>query len=199
MPSTQRPIVILLALAVLLPACSNSGTAAGSDGAGAMDMDMDTVEPPTDFAGGEFQLAVRNVDDACLDGGLDLLFMPEGTATPYDLQNPTYIAGWSELPKTYTMKLQAPFSDMEITMVSDGGTGMKIVDAMQQGVVLAVPGSDDCSAEIRFDAELRVLTASSIEVDTRATLSGLTSPTDSCPVLESDPCTVALDMIGTRL
>lgn len=154
--------------------------------------------PVTSFVGGDFQLRVNSVLDTCLDGGLALVFMPDGNREPYALQNPTYLPGLSELPHTYTMKLQAPFDDMQLTMEARPG-GMGATGAGQSDVLLSLPGSDDCKADMVFDAAVTLETPDLVELTTTVAVSAFVSPTETCPSIERVPCTVTLSMTGTRL
>jgi hypothetical protein len=147
------------------------------------------------FEGGDFQLFVKKVHDGCLDGSLDLLFMPAGTAQPYALSSRTWIPAASQLPESYEIKLQAPFSDLPVTMESDGEYAMKIADAQLPQVELGLPGGP-CTADMSFSAVLALTSAGTIDMDTSVILSNFNSADELCPNLASDPCTVGLEMYG---
>ena len=87
------------ALLILLAAGLFSGCGTDSD---------DTIDFPT----GEFVIKTVVVDDQCLDGGLNLLFMPNGTETPWEWPYPIAFHSEDALPKTYTLQLREPFGQM---------------------------------------------------------------------------------------
>ena len=93
-----------------------------------------TTDDAEDFAGGDFQITTTAVDDGCYDGAINTVFLPDGDDSTNDWANPTYLPGWDELPATYTIALQDPFSDMEVTMV-DGGAQNLVVDGASQTAV----------------------------------------------------------------
>lgn len=157
-----------------------------------------TSDPlPADFAGGVFQLHVQDVDDRCLDGALEVLFMPGGGDGDYALINQTFIPGAADLPNSYVLKLEAPFNDMSITMEASP-SGMEFTDAVQSDVRLSVPGTDDCTADITFVGAVRIDSADAIGLTVTATLSDLQSPTETCPVLQTQPCDATLSLRGAR-
>ncbi len=182
----------LLSLVCILTGCGDDPTSepygpSGTDGTGAV----------TNFAGGEFQLRVDAVVDTCLDGGLSLVFMPDGEETPYTLQYPTYLPGYDELPSTYTMKLAVPFQDMQLTMERQGA-GMAASDAPQSDVLLSLPGSADCRADMLIGAVVTVASAESVTLEAAVEMIAFSSPTDTCPAVDAVPCQVTLSMTGER-
>lgn len=187
---------LLTTAALLALGCGDADSTAAP---GQTDASTGSDFDPATFTGGDFQLTVVKVDDGCLDGGMDLLFMPEGTAQPYDLANVTYMPGKSQLPHTYQMKLQAPFEDMTMTMTDAGGAQMQVREAVQEAVLLSLPGSSDCTATMTIDADVILLTPDSLTLMATATISALTSPTQTCPPLTSEPCAVSMNMTGARL
>ncbi len=78
------------------------------------------------------------------------------------------------------------------------GEGMRIRDALQEDVLLNVPGTDDCTADISFDADIQLLTLDDLRLVTTATITDLQSPTQTCPTTQTDPCTAVLTMRGER-
>ena len=186
----MRCLLTLLVLSIV--ACSET-TPSSPVGAGS-----DTVAPVTDFLGGEFQLAVSRVDDGCLDGGLALVFMPEGTGSPYALKHPTVFPALSELPTQVTMRLDAPFSDMTLPMAAGGVGRITVRGASQKGVLLGIAGTADCRADMVIDADVTVRAADRLDLSVTVVLDGLRSPQDLCPTMQSVPCTVHLEMSGQR-
>lgn len=189
----MKPIVLALLLCSLLCACSSTETTTS-----ALTEADAAANGPIDFQGGDFQLYVQAVEDGCLDGGLQLLFMPDGADHDYALKNKTFLPGFAELPKTYVMKLAAPFTDMGITMSSAGTNAMKVSDGLQKGVLLGVPGSDDCRADMDIGANVTVEGPNAVRLSATVTLDHFQSPSDTCPKMDAVPCTVALTMRGER-
>ena len=175
---------------VLLPAlvlgCSSDASETSGD-----------VASSEQFVGGQFQLKVHRVTDGCLDGSVDLLFMPEGTGEPYPLKNTTWIPGEADVPMTYQMDLEAPFSDMTITM-SASDQGYRIADGTQTGVVLGLAGSGDCSADMRFEGDVVLHALDSVSMTVRVELSDFTSANEECPKTSAPTCQVVLEMSGAR-
>jgi len=176
----------LCLVAVLVAACSASGDAA----------DVSTEGP---FESGEFQLTVDRVEDACFDGGLSLLFMPNGTVEPYPLTHLTWIPGLSDVPASYVVQLAAPFNDMSLLMEANGAGGLQARGAQQPGVLLGLPGSDDCTGDLVMDVDVAFVSVDQIIMTTRVTVQNLRSETDTCAPPESDPCEVQLFMSGLRV
>jgi hypothetical protein len=184
----------LFGLIALLGCSSSDGQEAAS---AATATDTATAADLRGLTGGDFQLTVHSVDDGCIDGGMDLLFMPEGGGQPYDLKNVTYIPGFGELPLTYQVKLQAPFEAMDVTMTDAGGNLMTIRDAAQPGVLLRVSGTEDCSVDLSLDADMTITGQDSLDGLVTVTVSNATSPTMSCSVFP-EGCRVVLDLKGAR-
>ena len=140
-------------------------------------------------------MRVNAVSDGCLDGSLDLLFMPSGTEEPYALSHRTWIPAVTELPQSYEIQLKEPFSNMTITMESNGQNSMKIAGADQGQVELGLPGGQ-CAAQMSFSALVTLISATSLHMNTQVVLSEFSSKAELCPLLATDPCTVELEMYG---
>jgi len=183
---------------------ANGGGGGGSDTAGGTTDtggggNTDTGGGGTDFPAGSFQLTTVNVDDDCLDQALAILFQPGGVGTPYDLEYPTEFPDYGELPKTFTMRLQAPFSDMQVTMEAAGADRMTVTDSVQTDLVVDAANYGDCNVDMRIDADVIIVDTDHITVAATVEVSDWTSATDTCPNVTSDPCTIALDLTGRRL
>ena len=153
----------------------------------------------TTFAEGIFQLTTYAIDDGCLDGGLDLLFMPTGTGTPYDLAHTTQFFAYSALPKTYEIQLQDPFSAMNVTVQQDGTARMKIENSEQVDVVVDDANYGDCNADMTVNAAIVIVDADNLDVTATLSITDWTSTGDTCPVVAGgDPCMVTLTMKGVR-
>lgn len=149
---------------------------------------------PADFTGGDFQFRTLSVDDACLDGGMEVLFMPEGE--PTDFSDPVYLPGADELPMTYTVSLQAPFTDMEITVTGDQGA-RTVTGAENLGVEFDADNYPGCLVNTSIDVDLVIDSAD--EVHGTATLSTSSFDESSCPVPDSDPCTIVATLEADRV
>ena len=153
----------------------------------------------TDFPAGVFQLTTLGIQDGCLDGGPELLFMPLGAHEPYDLAHTTEFYAHADLPKTYTIMLQAPFSAMQVTVERDGPSKMKVEDAVQTDVIVDVQQYADCNADAILDADILIVDRDRLSLTVGLRISGWRSTGDTCPNVAADPCRVVLDMSGVRL
>ena len=149
----------------------------------------------TGFSAGTFQLYTIEVSDKCLDGGLDLLFQPDGENTEYKLENTTEIPGSADLPADLTVKLQDPFSDMAVKIEADGDN-MKVVGAVQEDVVIDADKYGDCNADMTVDLSITIMDDNNLTV--AASLSVSDWQGDNCPEAQADPCMVNLTMRGER-
>ena len=150
-----------------------------------------------DFTGGDFQITTIAADDGCYDGALETVFLPEGAGTTNDWATTTYIPGWDELPATYTIELQDPWSDMEVTMVDGGAGNMVVEDATQTGVELDPDQWPDCTADASIYVDITIVSADEISATATLTLSNMQG--DNCDPIDGDSCDVSLDLTGARL
>jgi len=173
----------VISIFALMCACGDKGDTGGSF-------------LPTDFEAGTFQLTNVAVDDACLDGAFAILYLPEGEGTENDWATTTELPAWDSLPSTYTIGIQEPFSDMEIT-VSEAGGNMALSGAEQSGVEFDADNYPGCTVDISISATLVIESNDRISgtADQQVTSGGQ----DTCPVFDSSPCSVTLDFYGTRL
>ncbi len=148
------------------------------------------------FVGGSFQFTTYGVEDLCYDGAFEVIFMPEGT--PNDFANPIDLPSWEDLPTTYTISLQEPFTDMEVTVEPGESEDEMIVrGAQQRGIELDADTYPGCLVDIDIDVDLTILSAD--EVSATAYLNTASFDEDGCPVVQSDPCDIILDLKATRL
>ena len=162
------------------------------------------AEAASAFEAGSFQLTTHAASDLCLDGGLNILFMPEGQDTPYDLAYPTELPGVADLPtEPYTIKLQEPFTDMVITVVK-AGDNMEIADSEQADVLVDEEAYGDCKADMIIAADITIVDNNNVDVAAQITISEISSEADGkCPSPPTEemtpPCQVELTMKGRRL
>lgn len=187
--SPRRRTAGLLALGIVATSCSESTTAeAGTSGSDAV------ARTPAAVAGGVYQLSVVAAQDGCLEGALELVFKPNGGAEPYALQNQTILPGPSSLPAQGVIELEAPFSAMPVTWESGDAGALVIRGGAIDDVLLGLASSPDCTADLVIDVDVTPSTAG-VDVAANVTLSGVTSPTETCPVI-AEGCLVSLQMVG---
>lgn len=146
------------------------------------------------FEAGTFQFTNQAVDDQCLDGGFTVLFMPDGVAN--DWQNTIELPAEANLPSTYNITLQEPFSEMEVT-VSSGGDGVLVIEeAAQNGVLFDEASYADCAVDLSVQANIIIVDADT--VNGTATLSVVSSAGETCPAFQTAPCDIILDFTGSR-
>ena len=161
----------------------------------------DTTSTSATFSGGIFALETFEVSDTCLDGGLDLVFMPEGTETPYQLAEDNELPSESALPSSQTIKLQSPFDAMTVEITSAGSGAMRIVNAEQKDVVVDDSQWGQCKADMVIDADITVIDDDNVTVAATVTVTTWNDgPTadDACPEA-ANACVVTLSMRGSRV
>lgn len=149
-----------------------------------------------DFSGGLFQVRTLAVDDGCMDGAFDLIFMPEGEETPSDWGTTTEFPAFTALPATYEIALQEPFSAMEVTL-SAASSGMSVGDASQTDVELDDNAWPGCRVDMGITADLVV--HSDDHLIGSAVLTTSSFDEESCPAVTSEPCEIVLDIDATRI
>ena len=163
--------------------------------------ETDSANTAVTFSGGIFALETFEVDDTCLDGGLDLVFMPEGTEQPYQLAENNELPAESALPSNQTIKLQSPFDAMTVEITSAGSGAMTIKDAKQQDVVVDDSQWGQCKADMVIDADITVIDDDNVTVAASVTVATWNDgPTagDACPDAKN-ACVVTLSMRGSRV
>lgn len=148
------------------------------------------------FVGGDFQFTTTGVDDQCNDGAFDVIFMPEGTAE--DFENPVELPGVADLPSTYSISLQSPFSAMEVT-IDEGASSeqMEALGAVQTGVELDADQWPGCLIDASIDIYLTIVGDN--EVTGNAILNTTSYDEGSCPAVTTDPCDIKLDLSAQRI
>ena len=160
--------------------------------------DKDDTGDTSGFETGEFQFTNTAVDDACLDGGFTVLFLPEGSGTENDWAYPVELPAWDSLPATYSIQLQEPFSSMEITVTDGGSEQFAMAGALQTGVVFNEDSYPDCTVDLSIDATINIETSDAVTGQAFMTVDNPSG--DTCPVFSSGtPCQVTLDFYGSRL
>jgi hypothetical protein len=155
-----------------------------------------SASDPAGFQGGDFQFTTTGVDDQCNDGAFDVIFMPEGT--PEDFETPIEIPSTSDLPATYTIDLQDPFTEMQVTV--DAGASedqMEALGATQTGVELDADSWPGCLVDASIDIYLTIIDDNTLEGS--AALHTSSYDEDSCPAVSADTCDIKLDLSAARI
>lgn len=145
------------------------------------------------FAGGTFALKTTGAVDNCLDKALEEVFLPGGQ--PRDLPD-NEVPAEADLPADLTIKLNAPFAEMPVKVTSAGAGKMKFGDGAQTGVLLDDAQWQGCTVDMDIAADVTLNSDTQIAVSATLTLKNFTG--DNCPVVDKDPCTVVLDIAGTK-
>ena len=138
----------------------------------------------------EHQVTTHQVDDACFDGAMTLLFMPNGEDSPQNFQYPVYIPTLEELPLTYEISLREPFVGMTLTATSGEDGAIVIGDGRMEEVAL---GFGECKATMDVQGDI-IPNATGFDVTATVTISDLRGDETGCPVPLTDPCQVVLYM-----
>lgn len=183
---------LLFGLLLLPLACDD-----GDDGGAPQDGVAGGAPSAADFTTGEFTVTTTAIDDACLDGGLNLLFMPQGPATPWQWPFPITLYGAEELPRTYPIQLREPFGAMTLDATSAGPARQALVVQENPAVALGDPFGA-CVAGLAGRVDLILQTANT--VSGTATLE-LTDPRgdEQCPADMPARCEVVLTFQGLRV
>jgi len=169
--------------AMLLVGCGGGKTEAETD-------------EPYSWPGGNYQMTSHAVDDTCLDGGFVPLLLPEGDDSTNDWQYPVEVPSWDDMetPVTYSISLQDPFTNMEVTATRGEADGqIDVSSAGQDGVLFDEDLYDDCVVDMGIDT-LIVLDGAQ-NVHGYAELRITDARGDSCPLFTT-PCSVELDFTG---
>lgn len=177
----------LIPLLALLVACGDKA----EDDTGATSWD------PADFEAGQFQFTSFSVEDGCLDGSFEVLFLPEGAGTRSDWAYPIELPAWGSLPATYDVQIQEPFSSMSVTVEEAGAGTLTVGSAVQSGVEYDADSAPGCLVDMSIDVE--IVLDDNDTVHGQATMSTGSFDEDTCPVVDADPCTIVLDFDGVRL
>jgi hypothetical protein len=147
------------------------------------------------FPGGSFQFSNLDVSDACLDGAMAALFLPEGHGTTQDWAVTTELPAWDALPAAYVMQMQDPFKDMDIEVFAGDTVGTLVIDGAQQiGVYFDETTYPDCTVNMDISADVVIDGDDSVHGVAAFQVSGHTG--DSCPPFATDPCQISLDFVG---
>ncbi len=148
-------------------------------------------------AGGNFDFMTTGVDDQCSDGALNVVYLPDGAGTTNDFGAPIYIPGDDELPYNGSVDLPDPFTDVTVDITGDATAGTRAFAGAQNTQVDLDPDTyADCKVDIGIAADCTLSGADAIACTATLEMSSATGA--DCPTFDSDPCTVTLDISGTR-
>ncbi len=181
--------LVLVGVMSLCLACS------GDDGGSSTDStdNTDGTDAVGSFVGGIFSLQTVGATDKCLDGALDEVFLPGGQ--PRDLPD-NEVPGEADLPQPLTIDLNKPFTEMSVQVTSAGPGKMSFGDGAQAGILLDDDQWPGCKVDMDVVAALTL--SSDTQISVAATLTLKNFDGDNCPVADADPCTVELDIAGTK-
>jgi len=172
-----------------------TGGSSGSDSSGA-----ESGEPPdiSGWTGGTFDFQTVDIEDDCLGGAFEALFMPEGPDVPHAFEYQIYIPGFEDLPEVYTIDLRAPFVEMPVSVDSPDGRTYEIRGSVMSAVELGQVAYGDCVVTMTVDVDLTPVSADTAEGTARIEISDVRGDDGLCPVFERSPCTVELDLLASR-
>lgn len=150
---------------------------------------------PSTFEGGTFQFTTTGVQDGCYDGAFKVIFMPEGTANDWDVT--TEVPGMADLPYTYDATLPDPYSAMQVTVEGTGTDTFEFVDGLQIDVEVDADAYPGCLIDMDITATFTIIDADTFQG--QATLATEGYDELSCPVVQSEPCDIDLDLSASRL
>ena len=157
-------------------------------------------EPPvSQWTGGDFDFQTIDVDDQCLGGAFEALFMPEGPATPHTFEYPIFMPDYRDLPQTYTIDLRAPFIEMPVTVDATDGETYIIRGALMEAVELGTYAYGDCVATMSVDADLSPIDGNNASGWATISISNPRGNDGLCPVFQSDDCRVRIEINAVRL
>lgn len=181
-------LVVLSAILTAAPGCGKQAT----DTATASGEPVDET-----LQAGDYAFQTRAVDDACLSGALELLFMPEGPATPHEFEYLIAIPAEEDLPATYDVDFREPFVGMTVTVESAEAGALAIRGSVMDAVELGRQYGD-CVVTMTVDIDLAPTGAESLTGEARIDLSNPRGTEELCPVFDADPCRVTLEVAAAR-
>jgi hypothetical protein len=152
-----------------------------------------------DWTGGDFQFYTVQVDDQCLDGALEALFMPEGPTNRHAFEDPIYLPGYEELPLSYDISLRDPFVGMPVTVTEGDGGMLEVRGSVMESVELGQVAYGDCVVTMSVDADLLPVAADQADGNATVSITDARGDDGRCPVFAVDPCAVALVIEAERL
>lgn len=156
----------------------------------------DDDDSSDEFVAGSFLFATVAVDDACTDGALAVIYMPDGAGVPSDWQYPVELPAFEDCPADVDVQLQDPFKDITVTMTNPGDGQFAIASEDMLGVELDPDTYDECVVDYNIDALLTMQDADTFSGTVTMHTSNWVGA--NCPEVDSDPCDITLDIEATR-
>jgi len=168
-------------------------------GCPAADDDDDVADDDTagGFEAGQFAFATHAVDDGCLNGAAEAIYMPQGPAVPEDWDSAIELPSFDLLPSTYTIDLPDPIGSLEITLEAGTGDQFVMQEAVLEDMLFDETSYPDCIVDAAVAATLNVQTDD--HVTGTVSLTNTNYEGTSCPQVQADPCDVVLDVQADRL
>ncbi len=157
----------------------------------------DDGDPDFPFDEGEFQIFTLLVDDQCLDGGLNPLFMPQGTEEPWAWPHLIRVYPPSALPQTYDLTLRPPFHEMSVTAERVSSTEQQLTVHPNPSVLIGPEQFGDCAVELSGTVHVDLTGSDQIEGVASLNLSD-PGGDERCPADMPTSCAVLLSFEGTR-
>ena len=142
---------------------------------------------------GDYQFYTLAVEDSCLDGALEAVFMPQGPDSPHPFEFPVFLPAPDQAPLTYDVDFRAPFVGMTITIEADGD-GLRIEDSVMPAVRVDADRYGDCDVTITVDADLAPAGTDTLAGTASLALSNPRGSDGRCPPFDADPCTLELTL-----
>lgn len=155
-------------------------------------------EPDMLFDSGEFDVTSTLVEDGCLDGGLNLLFMPNGQTEPWKWPYPIMVYGPGNLPQTYAIQLRDPFGPMTVTATPNGGAAESFAIDSNPSVLLDEANYGQCVVDMGGSVALSLIDEDHVEGVANLAMSDPRGD-DRCPVGMPVSCAVRLQFEGQRV
>lgn len=152
----------------------------------------------SEWTGGSFQFQTVDAEDNCLGGAFEVLFMPEGPATPHDFEYLIYIPEYADLPELYTIDLRDPFVEMPVSVDAPEGQTYEIRGAVMEAVELGSTAYGDCVATMTVDADVTPVSKNTAEGVASISISDPRGSDGRCPIFDEEPCTVELVLEARR-
>jgi hypothetical protein len=162
----------------------------------ACDDSADTTAAVEDWVGGDYTMYTLAAEDACFDGALAALFMPEGPQDPHPFEYLVYIPDYAELPLSYTIDLREPFVSMPVTVARGQGAMMSGTGQID-GVLLNEAAYGDCTATLGVTLQLTPSEPGTAEGYADIDIRDLSGGEGRCPVPTTDPCQIGLQLWAT--
>jgi len=152
---------------------------------------------PSSLVAGDYQFYTVAMEDGCLDGALETLFMPEGPENEHAFEYKIYLPHYDELPTSYAIDLRDPFVGMDVSLYSDDDVTLQLRGAVMESVLLGT-AYGDCTVDMQVDADLLPISKGRIEGVAWLNIQNPQGSEDLCPVFASDDCLVTLSLRAAK-